>query len=407
MSTNIELTVDRPANDGAGVGRDEDGRTVFCKGGLPGERVRVELTQQKKRFAKGEVTEVIEASPERISPVCPTHHVGCGGCDLAHGTSDIQRQIKAHVVRDSLERIGRVPVDTIDRAWVGFIDPVQDGWYRTTARLLVSRERLGYRRAGSHEPVIADSCAVVHPLIEKVITEGKFPGTAGPEVVLRASVAEDEVIVIVDGDPTGVLLPDQARLIVRSDLERGQKQSMTEVAAGRPWTVSAGSFFQAGPAIATSLVQAVRAAAGDVRGTTLVDAYCGVGLFAGSIGRDADAVIAIESSDSSVADAEQNLSGPEFDEVEVDVVHARVEDWQSRPADIVIADPARSGLGVEGVAALTSAGPSRFVLVSCDTGSFGRDTALLANAGYALESVRLVDAFRDTSHVETIASFTY
>lgn len=406
MSTNIELTVDRPANDGAGVARDSDGRTVFCKGALLGERVEVELTQEKKRFARGVVVDVLEPSPERISPACPTHHAGCGGCDLAHGSFEIQREIKAHVVRDALERVGRVPVDTINEAWVGFTEPTVDGWYRTTARLMVARERLGYRRAGSHDAVVADTCGVVHPLIEKVIAEGKFPGTAGPEVVLRASVADDEVFVIVDGDPAGVKLPDQARLIVRSDLEAGQEQAMTEDAAGRSWIVSAGSFFQAGPAIATSLVDAVRAAVGDVSGTTLVDAYCGVGLFAGTIGQHAASVIAIESSASSIADAEQNLSGPEFDDVDVELVHARVQDWEPEPADIVIADPARSGLGLEGVETLAATQAPTFVLVSCDTGSFGRDTALLINAGYNLQSVRLVDAFRDTSHVETIATFT-
>lgn len=405
MSTNIELTVERPANAGAGVGRDGDGRTIFCQGALPGERVQVELTQQKKRFARGVVTEVVDASSERISPTCPTRHAGCGGCDLAHGTIEIQREIKAHVVRDALERIGRVPTDVIDNAWVGFTEPPESGWYRTTARLAVSEGRLGYRRAGGHAVVLPDSCGVVHPKLERVIREGRFPQSAGPEVTLRASESTGEVFVVIDGDPAGVSLPDEARLLVRSDLERGQDVSMTEEAAGRSWVLSAGSFFQAGPAVASHLVDAVRQAVGDVTGTVLVDAYCGVGLFAGTIGQTAEAVIAIESSDSSISDAEKNLSEPHLEGVEVELIHARVEDWSPSRADVVIADPARAGLGSEGVDALVGADPSRFVLVSCDTGSFGRDSALLINHGYELESVRLVDAFRDTSHVETIALF--
>lgn len=149
----------------------------------------------------------------------------------------------------------------------------------------------------------------------------------------------------------------------------------------------------------------MRDAAGDVSGTRLVDAYCGVGLFAGTVGAGADAVVAIESASSSIRDAQHNLEQQRRDGQDVEIVHSAVEAWDATPADVVIADPARSGLGQDGVRSLAQTNAGRIVLVSCDTGAFGRDAGLIRDAGYRLESVQLVDAFRDTSHVEVVASF--
>ncbi len=402
----IEVRVSRPANGGAGVGQDSNGRTTFCHGALPGEHVRVALTQQKKRFARGVVTEVLDAAPERIAATCPTHANHCGGCDMAHGTYEVQRSIKAHVVRDALVRIGRFDPETVDAAWHGFTKPSASGWYRTTARLAVADGRLGYRAARSHDVVAPTTCGVVHPLVEEVIVNSRFPTGSGPEVLVRASHGSGERIVVVDGSTTGVSVPADVTLVSQSQLDAGANVSLVEDAAGRSFVLSAGSFFQAGPTVATDLVDAVRAALPDMAGQSFVDAYCGVGLFAGTVGADAESVTAIELSASSVRDARRNLDEQRRSGQRVDIVESAVQDWAPTPADVVLADPARSGLGVDGVDTLTACGASTFVLVSCDTGSFGRDAGLLADAGYSLTSVRLVDAFRDTSHVEAIASFT-
>ena len=405
MASEITLRIDRPANGGQGVGRDDNGRTVFCEGGLPGEQVRVELTEQKKRFARGVAVEILEASPDRITPTCATHHDGCGGCDMAHTGVDMQRSIQTHVVREALARIGKFDDEAFTSAWRGFADTPATGWYRTTARLAVSNERLGYRRARSHDLVHPVECGVVHPKIEDVITTGRFPNSAGPEVVIRTSAATGETILLLDGSADGVVVPDDIRVLNRTEASAGAQVSITEEAGGRSWIVSAESFFQAGPGVATALVDAVRDAAGDVSGTRLVDAYCGVGLFAGTVGAGADAVVAIESASSSIRDARHNLEQQRRDGQDVEIVHSPVEAWDATSADVVIADPARSGLGQDGVRSLTQTNAGRIVLVSCDTGAFGRDAGLIRDAGYRLESVQLVDAFRDTSHIEVVASF--
>ena len=145
------------------------------------------------------------------------------------------------------------------------------------------------------------------------------------------------------------------------------------------------------------------AVAGDAlpEGGVLVDAYAGVGLFASILGAARGArVVAVESDPSAVADAGVNLA-----DVDADVVASEVARWNPVPADVVVAGPARSGLGRPGVTALVATAAPRLVLVSCDPASLGRDTALLTGAGYRLTGVTLVDAFPDTFHVETVSRF--
>jgi 23S rRNA (uracil1939-C5)-methyltransferase len=147
----------------------------------------------------------------------------------------------------------------------------------------------------------------------------------------------------------------------------------------------------------------VSASIGDAlpEGGVLVDAYAGVGLFGSVIGAERRAqVVAVENDASAVADARVNLG-----DLDAKVVDSEVGRWRPRPADVVVADPARSGLGRPGVAAVAATGARRIVLVSCDPASLARDTVLLGAQGYSLVSVRLVDAFPHTFHVETVSRF--
>ncbi len=405
QSEPIELALERPANGGSAVGHGDDGRVVFCDGGLAGETVRVQLTTQKKSFARGHVIEVLDPAPGRREPACPTHHSGCGGCDLAHATAETQRQIKEHVVRDAMVRIGRMDADVVDAALaVGSAvrhTEIPDR-YRTTVRLKIDGLRAGYRRRSSHDTIVPDTCLVVHPQLENLITNVRFTSGAGNEAVIRISDLTKDAFVMVNGDPAAVdasmVEPVGALSIIAKD--NGAKTHMTEHAGGRDWQVSASSFFQAGPQVASALVDAVTFAAGDLTDRDLVDAYAGIGLFAGTVGATARSVVAVEQSMSSTADARVNLEHLD----DAAVVTEAVDDWLAFPANTVIADPARAGLGRGGVDALMGCSADRFVLVSCDTGSLGRDVQLLAAEGYAIESVQVIDAFHDTSHAEVVVA---
>jgi tRNA/tmRNA/rRNA uracil-C5-methylase (TrmA/RlmC/RlmD family) len=194
--------------------------------------------------------------------------------------------------------------------------------------------------------------------------------------------------------PPGVTVCEEAH---------SRKAFVHEAVSGRRFRISAGSFFQPGPVVAEGLTAAVSTAVGDAlpEGGTLVDAYAGVGLFGSVLGAGRRCrVTAIEADRVAVADARVNLA-----DVDAEVVAAEMGHWRPAPADVVVADPSRTGLGRPGVDALAATGVPRLVLVSCDPASLGRDTALLAAAGYRLVAVTLVDAFPHTFHVETVARF--
>jgi tRNA/tmRNA/rRNA uracil-C5-methylase (TrmA/RlmC/RlmD family) len=129
----------------------------------------------------------------------------------------------------------------------------------------------------------------------------------------------------------------------------------------------------------------------------MVDAYGGVGLFAGTVGTDRRTTI-VEWSSSSIKDAKENVPGAKIDRVDV----AR---WRPTPAALVVADPPRSGLGKKGVAVLDRTKAKHLVLVSCDPASLGRDAKLLTNAGFRHDGTTLVDLFPHTAHVETVTRF--
>ena len=389
----IEVTTAGPANGGGAVGRLPDGRAVFVEGALPGERVVIELTEERRRFARGRVLSVLEPSEGRIEPPCPLVAAGCGGCDLQHATAELARSMKERIVGDALERVGRVPVPELHTVAL-----VPEG-FRTTARAAVDRRgRAGFRRHRSHDVVVGDSCLVVHPLVEELLVDGRYHGAS--EVVIRVGARTGERMVLVSGRELGPIeVPDDVR-IATEDAHRDVH--VHEVVADRRWRISAGSFFQTRADGADALVETVR---GELaRATTgiarLADLCAGVGLFAGSIA--ATEVVAIEANRSACDDARHNLADRG---ATATVIASRLEDWRPSAFDAVVADPARDGLAAAGVAAVAATGAGVVVLVSCDAGSFGRDAGLLAGAGYRLDSATIVDMFPHTHHIEVVGTF--
>lgn len=393
---------------GDGLARDGDGRVVFVAGALPGERVRARLTEERPDFARAVAVEVVDPSPDRVSPPCAALAAGCGGCTWQHVGREAQSRLKAAIVTDALRRIAKLedppPVESVALAG----QPL-----RTTARLGVTASgRAGHRRRlaapgsateGAGETVVeAEACGAAHPLLEELITSGRYPGAG--EVLLRVGVASGERLVRVRSGARHVRVPAGVAVVREGD---PTPVFVHEEVAGRRLRVSAGSFFQSGPVVAEALTRAVSAAAGDAlpAGGHLVDLYAGVGLFGSVLGAQRGArVTAVERPGPAVEDARTNLA-----DVEAVVVASEVGRWRDGaahgPADVVVADPARPGLSRPGAQAVARLGPQRLVLVSCDPASLARDTTVLQRAGYRLSGIAMVDAFADTFHVEAVARF--
>lgn len=376
---------------GDGLARDEAGRVTFVAGALPGERVRAVIHDRRKDFARATTVDVIEPSPDRVSAPCPFVAEGCGGCDWQHITPAGQRRWKAEIVRDALRRQAHLDLDVA----LGPELPAEA--YRTTLRGVAVDGRFGFRHRRSHDVVAVSPCLVAHPLVDELVTDGRFPDG---EVVLRAGARTGERLAMVHGDRGGVSVPERVRVVTEAELRAGTRAWYHEALAGRTWRISARSFFQVRPDGAEALVTAVREAlAGSLPADGhLVDLYGGVGLFAGTV--DAGHVTVVESGASSVADARLNLA-----DRDARIIKADVARWRAARAHAVVADPPRAGLAAAGVAAVAATHADRVALVSCDPAALGRDARLLGEAGYRLAGATLIDLFPHTSHVEVVSRF--
>ena len=389
----VELHTTGLAKGGDAVAREASGRVVFVEGALGGERVEAEIVDERRDFARARARRVLVAAPERVEPPCPMVARGCGGCDLQHASLDAQRALKVCIVQEGLARVAKLAAPPE----IEVVALPAEG-YRTTVHGVIEEGRFALRRRHSHDPVTIGHCLVLHRLLDEVVAEGRFGDAT--EVTLRCGARTGERLAVVTPSAEGVSLPDDVRVVGASELRSGKRAWFHEQIADVTFRVSAESFFQARPDGAEALIDAVRILSGDIDATTrVVDAYAGVGLFAATVARDAE-VLAVERGASSIADARVNLRG-----LRARIVRSDVERFRAVPADLVIADPARAGLGRVAVERLAATGAPRLVLVSCDPAAFARDVGLLAAAGFTLDRIVMVDLFGHTSHIELVSAF--
>src|SRR5437879_4596509 len=190
------------AAGGDGIARAPDGRVVFIEGALPGERVRAEVTQERRDFLKARAVDIAVASPDRVAPPCPFVAAGCGGCQWQHVAVPAQHRLKAAIVADALRRIAHLPAAPVHPDVLA----VPPDAYRTTLRLAVDREgRASFRRRHGHELVAVDACLVSHPALEDLVVAGRFRGAT--DVTLRVSAATGERLVLLRPASAAVDVP--------------------------------------------------------------------------------------------------------------------------------------------------------------------------------------------------------
>ena len=391
MSESV-VTIEKVVAGGDGLAHLDDGRVVFVGASMPGERVAAEVVAAKRDFARASMLRSIDASPHRVEPPCPALAAGCGGCAWQHIAPEHQLELKVEIVREALRRTGHLPDASVHAA--GAVAP----WaYRTTVRLAAGPDgRFGLRRAHDHRIVALDDCLVAHPSLTELFAQ--LRSGPGAEVSLRVGVAS--------GERSAVVHSGSSRRAPRltglpGDVGIGEAAVVHERVAGVDLQVSAASFFQSGPQAAELLVDEVAAACAGHDGARLLDAYGGVGLFAAALpGAASSAVTVVESSAAACVDARLNLAGRD-----AVVACSTVEDWRPVPVDLVVADPARAGLGRHGAARLAATGAGRIVLVSCDPVALARDTGLLAALGYRHRTTAVLDLFPNTPHVEAVTTF--
>jgi 23S rRNA (uracil1939-C5)-methyltransferase len=448
----LELAIDSLAHGGAGVGR-ADGFVVFARGGLPGDRVRVEITGGKKRFAEGRVVELLEAGPDRVAERAP--HPGAMWQALRY---DAQLATKQAQVREALERFGEfdlsaVQVDAILAAGESHDDPAI--WnYRNKVEFSFGLSEDGSLALGYHRPgqwdVIEDVDDVVLAseranqvrrvvkrfcgerelspwdpdenfgfLRNLVVREGRNTGQL--MVRLVTSSAEPEfgfdtsgfVAALAELDP-----PADSVIWTRSDSPGNWQQAahdkvlhgaarINEQILGLTFRISPDAFFQTNSA-QTERLYATAIEFADLSGhETVFDLYCGSGTIGIALAEHARQVHGVELVEAAVEDARANANfngvvDAEFVAGDARLVLPELVERVGRP-DVAVVDPPRAGLSQKVVRRVLEAGPGRIVYVSCNPDTLAPNLKQMVASGYELRRVRPVDMFPHTPHIETVA----
>jgi tRNA/tmRNA/rRNA uracil-C5-methylase (TrmA/RlmC/RlmD family) len=391
----VILDVGAVAAGGACVARADDGRVVFVRHALPGERVCVVVTGETKHFLRADAVEVLDASPDRVERPCPYAGPGrCGGCDWQHVALPVQRRLKAELVQEQLRRVAKVDRAVEVEAVPGDVDGLR---WRTRVQLAVNASgRAGLRRHRSHEIEPVDFCLIATEEVEQVRAEIlPWPGASAVEV----GADGDQRVVAVAG--RHVRLPDvEAGVVVEGRPVRAP-HGLRHSVLGRSYEVAAGGFWQVHPGAAEVLARAVLDALDPQPGESAVDLYAGVGLFAALLGERGLSVLAVEGDARAAADAARNTA----DLPQVRIRTAPVDAAQAArigTPDLIVLDPPRAGAGIETTRALARLRPRAMAYVSCDPGSFARDLRVLLDAGWSLESLRAFDLYPMTEHCELV-----
>lgn len=415
VGTEYELEVGPVAHGGMCVARHE-GRVVFVRHALPGERVRARITEGRvpDRFLRADAVEVLLASPDRVEAPCAFAGPGrCGGCDWQHATLSAQRELKATVLAEQMRRLARLDVSPVVEAVPGA--PDGSGW-RTRVRFAVDAAgRPGMRGYRSHEIIPISECFIAHPAANATgVLDATWTETAEVAVTVSGS-GERAVLVRGAGPPAhgraarprmDPLLDDDVALMTDWPAGVSATDRVVETVDGRVFAVPAGGFWQAHPAAAATLTAAVAEALAPRAGETLLDLYAGSGLFAGALAHlvaPGGTVIAVEGDAASVAAARDNLDGIPGVSVIADRVDVALT-GQISHADLVVLDPPRTGAGREVVELVAALRPRCVAYVACDPAALARDVATFAAVGYELTALRAFDLFPHTHHLEALAT---
>lgn len=443
VGSRIELAVHDIGHKGEGVGRYQ-GLAVFVPKGVPGDRLLVRITEVKKRYARAELVQVIEPSPDRVRPRCPVTD-RCGGCQLQHIAYRKQLELKRNVVAANITRIGRLK-DVVVHPTLGMAEP----WnYRNKAQypfgVQSGRVIAGFFAPGSHDLIDIDVCDIQHPVgdaimravkeladvlavpiydershtgvLRHVLTRIGRGGreamavlvTNGPDLPhareLAAGIMErvPEVVSVVQNiNPyrTNVILGDASRLLAG-------RPYITDTIGDLEFKISPVSFFQVNPAQTEVLYAKVLEYAALTGRETVIDLYCGIGTITLFLARQAREAIGIEWIEEAVRDARANAEHNGITNVRFIAGDASREMPKlvrdGVRVDVVVLDPPRKGCDEPVLEAAAAAGPHRIVYVSCNPASLARDLERLHALGYRTVEVQPVDMFPHTAHIECCA----
>ena len=428
----FDLQIHDLSHDGRGVGRREDGKTVFVAGALPGETVRAEQTGRNRHFDEAKTLEVLVASPDRVVPAC-AHFGTCAGCVMQHLDAPKQIEAKRRVLQDNLRRIGHVePAEELPpltgAAW----------GYRRKGRFSVryvekkGKTVVGFRETNPRFVAELQQCHTVVPEIGRrigeieAVVESLDAKRTIPQIEF---IAGDAAIALVFRHLEPLSADDRAKLVAFAQRTAFavflQPGGVDTVAPLWPETAPALSFAIAGHDVTLDfrpldfiqvnadlnvrMIDAAIALLDPQPDDRVLDLFCGLGNFTLPLARRAGQVVGVEGDAGLVARARANaqrngLANVEFPAADLAKDLSR-EPWMQAGFGKLLLDPPRAG-AAEVLAQLPLKGIHRIVYVSCHPGSLARDAGFLVRErGFRLVSAGAMDMFPQTAHVESIALF--
>ncbi|MFJ9935831.1 class I SAM-dependent RNA methyltransferase [Streptomyces virginiae] len=419
-----EVEVGPVAHGGHCIARTAEGRVLFVRHTLPGEKVVAKVTEGDvdSRFLRADAITVLDASKDRVEAPCPYAGPGkCGGCDWQHAKPGAQRRLKGEVVAEQLKRLAGLTAE--EAGWDGTVMPAEGDklpagqvpQWRTRVQYAVDEDgTVGLRKHRSHEIEPIDHCMIAaQGVIELGIEKQDWPQMATVEAI-AASGSQDRQVVLTPrpGGRLPLVELDKPVSVLRVEEKDGGvhrvhgRPFVRERADGRTYRVGMGGFWQVHPQAADTLIKAVMQGLMPRKGEMALDLYCGVGIFAGALAErlgETGAVLGIESTKRAVEDARHNLADFPRVRIEQGKVETVLPKTGITECDLVVLDPPRAGAGKQTVRHVAGLSARRIAYVACDPAALARDLAYFAEAGYKPRTLRVFDLFPMTHHVECVA----
>lgn len=432
LSAKLSLSVEQLDHLGAGIAQHQ-GKVVFIPGALPDETVTVQLTEQKKNYARAKLIKVDSSSPERVEPECPHYHT-CGGCDLQHMSLSGQREHKEAALLDIMAKFAGTEGGALSPALTG------EGWhYRRRARLATLFDKntkhlsLGFRAASSSNVVPISQCLVLaKPLSDLIVPFAKLLN----QLSAKASLGHLELIAADNGHFAVLRITkalndkDLAKLSafakqhqihiclqdnegqfqgVGAELVLPVYQLLDDKAKSDAVSLSftPGNFVQVNGQINKAMVAQAMDWLAPAPDERILDLFCGMGNFSLPLAKMGADVIGVEGVAEMVTQARVNAKANNLDKLTFyhgDLsADLSLEPWMGK-IDKLLLDPARAG-AFESLQWLKKMKPRKVVYVSCNPASLARDSAVLLERGYRLQQLGLIDMFPQTHHIEAMALF--
>ncbi|MFD3805836.1 class I SAM-dependent RNA methyltransferase [Streptomyces sp. NPDC058619] len=419
-----EVEVGPVAHGGHCIARTAEGRVLFVRHTLPGERVVAKVTEgdADSRFLRADAITVLDPSKDRTPAPCPYAGPGkCGGCDWQHAKPGAQRRLKGEVVAEQLLRLAGLTPE--QAGWDGTVMPAEGDklpagevpQWRTRVQFAIDEDgNAGLRKHRSHDIELIDHCMIAAPGVSELgIEKQDWPQMATVEAI-AASGSSDRQVVLTPrpGGRLPLVELDKPVSVLRVEEKDGGvhrvhgRPFVRERADGRTYRVGMGGFWQVHPQAADTLIKAVMQGLMPRKGEMALDLYCGVGIFAGALAErlgETGAVLGIESTKRAVEDARHNLEDFPRVRIEQGKVEQILPKTGITECDLVVLDPPRAGAGKQTVRHIAGLSARRIAYVACDPAALARDLGYFKDNGYRLRTLRVFDLFPMTHHVECVA----